>query len=114
MKSGYIIASLRYKKGITQSDLAKQLGVTKGTVGMWETNKRTPTLDKLLLLCEYFDVTSDYLLGLSDQPKPSPEKENTDDTTNDMLKIFKELDKTNRYIVLGHANELLKEQQKSQ
>ena len=50
------LKSLRKKCGYTQVSLAETLGVSKGTVAMWETGKRTPDL---------FDVRTDYILGKS-------------------------------------------------
>ena len=49
------LKSLRKKCGYTQVSLAETLGVSKGTVAMWETGKRTPD----------FDVRTDYILGKS-------------------------------------------------
>lgn len=57
---------LRKKQGYTQVSLAKELEVSKGTVAMWETGKRTPDFDMLLTLSDLFDVRIDYILGRSD------------------------------------------------
>ena len=57
---------LRKYYGYTQSTLAEKLGVTQGTVAMWETGKRTPDYDTLKVLSEYFDRSADYILGFSE------------------------------------------------
>ena len=57
---------LRKKQGYTQVSLAGELEVSKGTVAMWETGKRTPDFDMLVTLSDLFDVRIDYLLGHSD------------------------------------------------
>lgn len=57
---------LRKKQGHTQVSLAEELKVSKGTVAMWETGKRTPDFDMLVTLSDLFDVRIDYLLGHSD------------------------------------------------
>ena len=57
---------LRKKQGYTQVSLAKELEVSKGTVAMWETGKRTPDFDMLVTLSDLFDVRIDYILGRSD------------------------------------------------
>ena len=59
------LKSLRKKCGYTQVSLAETLGVSKGTVAMWETCKRTPDFDTLIRLSDLFDVRTDYILGKS-------------------------------------------------
>ena len=59
------LKSLRKKCGYTQVSLAETLGVSKGTVAMWETGKRTPDFGTLIRLSDLFDVRTDYILGKS-------------------------------------------------
>ncbi len=60
------IKDLRDEKGISQERLADELGVSHGTISLWETGKREPKLSNLILLAEYFGVSIDYLAGLED------------------------------------------------
>ncbi|NBK93061.1 XRE family transcriptional regulator [bacterium 1XD21-13] len=68
------IQNLRKAKGISQEGLADQIGVSRQTVSKWESEQSLPDLEKIILLSEYFEVTTDYLLkGI--EPKPdTPEK----------------------------------------
>lgn len=50
------LASLRAEKNLSQRDLAKQLGVQPGTIGMYESGKRTPPLHKAIAIAKIFDV----------------------------------------------------------
>ena len=50
--------------GLTQVNLAKQLGVTKQCVSNWENDNIQPSIDMLIKLSEFFKVSSDYILGL--------------------------------------------------
>ena len=59
------LKALRKKCGYTQVSLAETLGVSKGTVAMWETGKRTPDFETLIRLSDLFDVRTDYILGKS-------------------------------------------------
>lgn len=59
------LKSLRKKCGYTQVSLAETLGVSKGTVAMWEAGKRTPDFETLIRLSDLFDVRTDYILGKS-------------------------------------------------
>ena len=63
--TGQKIRALRISKGLTQGALAKLLGVSPSTVGMYEQGRRKPDGNMLIKLCEVFSVTSDSLLGVS-------------------------------------------------
>ena len=60
------LKQLRKEKGLTQVTLAETLGVSKGTVAMWETGKRMPSFDMLTRLGELFDRRVDYIIGSSE------------------------------------------------
>lgn len=63
------IISLRDENHLTQSKLAQKLEVSSSTVAMWETDNRIPPASMLSKIADYFDVTVDYLLGRTDEPK---------------------------------------------
>lgn len=75
MSLGEKIKELRYKYKITQKDLANMLNVTRSTICMFETNKRTPTIYILKEISEYFNISIDYLLD--DGYYSAPYKKNT-------------------------------------
>ena len=56
---------LREEKGLYQSDIAKYLGISVPAVGYYENEKRDMSPEVILKLAEYFDVSTDYLLGKS-------------------------------------------------
>lgn len=60
------IRELRKEKDISQEELGKVAGVTTSAIGMYETNVRQPSYEVLKKICEYFDVSSDYLLEITD------------------------------------------------
>lgn len=60
---------LRKKKGLTQQELAKEMGTTKLTIPNWENEKHTIKADKAQQLAEYFGVSVGYLLGLDTPAK---------------------------------------------
>lgn len=63
MNFGKIIFELRKKKGITQEELAAELGVTAAAVSKWEKGYSLPDILMLCSLADYFEVTADELLG---------------------------------------------------
>lgn len=58
---------LRKEKNLTIEELAKNLGSAKSTISRYENGLREPKKDFLELLCTYFDVSTDYLLGKTDE-----------------------------------------------
>ena len=56
------IQTLRKSKGMSQEELADAAGVSRQAVSKWESEQSTPDLDKVVILSEIFDVTTDYLL----------------------------------------------------
>lgn len=64
---GNNIKELRKSKRMTQKDLALAMNVSQQTVGAWETERAIPGADTLSELADYFNVTTDYLLGRSEK-----------------------------------------------
>ena len=56
------IQHLRKSKGISQEQLADIIGVSRQAVSKWESEQSSPDIEKIILLSDYFDVTTDYLL----------------------------------------------------
>lgn len=63
---GQRLVHLRKEKGVTQATIAHLLGVTPTQMSDLEHGKTSTTLARLYQLCEYFEVSADYLIGLSD------------------------------------------------
>ena len=59
------ITQLRKAMGLSQEQLAEQLNVSRQSVSKWETGQSAPELDKLILLSQFFGVSTDELLGNS-------------------------------------------------
>lgn len=64
MDFGSKLKELRTQNGLTQKQLADQLGVTKSVVSFYERQERTPSPDILRKLAAIFHVSSDFLLGI--------------------------------------------------
>lgn len=60
------LLELRKEKNISQATLAKGLGVSLSVICYWETNRSEPTAPNIVKIAEFFNVSSDYLLGLED------------------------------------------------
>ncbi len=62
MTIGQKIAQKRAQQGITQEGLAERMGVSRQSVSKWEMDQALPQIDKVLLLCELFGISTDELL----------------------------------------------------
>lgn len=58
------LRTLRTEAGMTQTELARRLNITKSVVSYYELQERTPSPDVLIKLAGIFHVTTDYLLGI--------------------------------------------------
>ena len=56
------IQNLRRLKGISQEELADKIGVSRQSISKWESEQSTPDIDKVILLSDFFETTTDYLL----------------------------------------------------
>lgn len=65
-KFGPRLKTLIDEKGITVRSLANDLNVSVGVLSDWQNGNKTPRGDSIMKLTEYFGVTADYLLGLTD------------------------------------------------
>lgn len=61
---------LRSTEDLTQRDVALKLGIASGAVGMYESGKRFPDNTILNRIADYFNVSTDYLLGRTNDPLP--------------------------------------------
>lgn len=60
---------LRKQKHMSQLSLAMKLNTTQMSISQYETGKREPDLKTLILIADFFDVSIDYLLERTDNPK---------------------------------------------
>lgn len=62
MKFGEKLIRLRRKNGMSQEQLAAEIGITRQSVSKWESGSTLPELAKLIVISELFDVSVDYLV----------------------------------------------------
>lgn len=60
------LKELRTAKGLSQKELGVAIGTTYSAVSYWEKGINEPKISYVIALCKYFEVSADYLLGLSD------------------------------------------------
>lgn len=67
---GNRLKQLREARCLTQADIAKGIGVSRERYNQYENNRRAPDYDTLVILANSFKVSTDYLLGNTDDPAP--------------------------------------------
>ena len=63
------LKELRKKKGISQLRLATDLNTTQNTISRYETGEREPGISDLIKIADYFNVSVDYLISRTENPK---------------------------------------------
>lgn len=71
MKAGEIFAKrikeLREESGLGVRELASKIGISHAAISLYENIKRTPDIDTCRAFANYFNVSGDYLIGISDE-----------------------------------------------
>ena len=65
---GKRLFEVREARGVTRRELAEMLHVTKTQISDIENGKSGTNLERFLQLCEFYQVSADYLLGITDDP----------------------------------------------
>lgn len=113
---GLKIKELRIETELTQGELAKVLGITQDSISLWEKGKRIPDTPYIAKLAEYFDVSADYLLGLSDDlgaPIPAPAPALPADE-KELLDLYRQLNYEGKQRLLARAEVMIEDAQQQQ
>jgi transcriptional regulator with XRE-family HTH domain len=103
------ILNLMRENNVTASQLSKEIGKSNAVFTQWKRGEQKPSAEAVTKIAQYFNVTTDYLLGLSDvmmppeQPAP-PRKTLTDDEL-ELLGVYRGLDNRGRYALHTKAYE---------
>lgn len=85
------LRELRKEKGISMKAFGKDLGFAESTVSLYETGKREPDFETLKKFAEYYDVTTDYILGVDDSKHPKTETHQTETNDEPQSKLERKL-----------------------
>ena len=66
------LKELRAARGITQREASNEIGMTESGFQHYEAGRRAPNAAHLIALADFFDVSLDYLVGRSDDPRRLP------------------------------------------
>lgn len=104
---GEMLAKLRREKGLGQKQMAALLNMSVGTISNYENGVHAPDLLTLCRLAEFFQVTTDYLLGRSGYRCPPEELRDyfvSDYTACDLVNTVLSLDPDSRISIVNYVN----------
>lgn len=99
---GSRIKQLREKRGLIQEMLAAELGITQQMLSKYERDTTLIKVDVLKKIAEYFNVTTDYLLGVSDVKRDLQGQMKVNETLDeyyDLVEVYKELDQYDQEMI---------------
>ena len=102
MKFSDNLRMLRAKYKLSQQDIGNIVGLTGQAISRWENEITQPDNDSLIKLSKYFDVSTDYLLGIE-------EKEETDPLDDILFSKAKDLSNEDKETVLAVINAIKKD-----
>lgn len=82
MKFNERLKQSRIKRGFTQDEFAKKLNISASSISLYENGDREPSLSTLKTISETLNISTDYLLGLTDIEKRETSKANLEDIHN--------------------------------
>lgn len=98
MKTGEKIRYLRTKNNITSKQLSKILDISESSISLYENGKRTPNIELIIRIADFFKVSTDFLLGVTDNPQKISQNDSETDFSEILENIIAFLSSQN-YIV---------------
>ena len=68
------LKDLREDRDLHQADLAEVLDTSQQQYSLYETGKRKMDVEQIIKICEFYNISADYLLGFTNEAKPLPKK----------------------------------------
>ena len=86
--------SLRLENNLRQEDIASKLNITRQAYGLWETGDRTPDIDSLIFLAKFYNVSLDFLVGLTSLKNDYSKDKKLEAYLNSCIEVYKKHVKT--------------------
>ena len=99
---GNRLRKLREEAGLTQAQIAREIKCSHKVLSNYELNKREPDFSTLNKLCDYFNVTADYLLGRTDHPHHYKEMALSEEA-QELLRLMESLPKKYQIDILRYS-----------
>lgn len=103
LKTDSKLRELRKKRDLKQELLADEIGTSQQTVSRIENDKLSMSIETLIRLSAYFNVTTDYLLGISDIEPPEEEE---DGKAQELAQLYMALRERDRELLFSQARKM--------
>lgn len=101
-----VFRELRLEKKMSQEKMADELDVSQSLINNWETNRSTPAPEMLEYIADYFDVSTDFLIGrTNDKRYYSSNSDNR--TVNILYSKVKDLPEEQQQFILNVTNTIM-------
>ena len=104
------LKDLREEQGVLQKELAHAINRTRACISSWEQGKTEPSIDDLLKLADFFEVTVDCLVGRDGYFVKSINKEDQKELESTLIGCFRRLPEHEQYRTVGFAQALVSTQ----
>lgn len=105
------LKELREEKGLTQTEVATAIGGSQSNLAKWEKEKVEPTADAICKLADFFNVSTDYLLGRSDElgsvVMPAPTAPALSDDERKLLDYYSQMSHPMKIRVIAYCEGML-------
>ena len=94
------LRDLRIKRGLSQADVARELGISRQSYNFYENGKRDPDTAMVKVLAEFFGVSTDYLLG---RDEPDTKQLMSSPEVQEIANLYDKLPEDKKALVLAMA-----------
>lgn len=101
-----ILKTLRIENKLSQEELAKKIGSNQRQISKWENGIIEPNINQLKAIADEFQISTDYLIGRSDDSGIINTNANLAPMENDVLTLFRKLSKQDQFKALGFLQAL--------
>ncbi len=98
---------LRSEKNLSQRELARIMNVSQGTYNNWENANTQPSIEQLITLANFFEVSVDYLIGRTDDAGTVIQN-SAQKTQQEVLRLFNSTDRDTQTAILAILKNLQK------
>ena len=97
------IRVLRKQSGLTMKQLGNELGMAESTISLYETGKRSPDVQSLIRIADFFNVSLDCLCGRKNEVIEGKQPEQN----NELMKLFDQLNEEGKEKLIVYADDLV-------
>lgn len=101
------ILELLEEKGVSGAEMSRQCGFSNAVFSQWKNKKQNPSAEKVSKMAEYFNVSVDYLLGITDIKKEKPRVRSDEELDREFATLYNQLSKEQRDMIKAQIKGLL-------